>query len=170
MVSIGGGGIVVFALSSWLGKVWAGRILSKEANALSLKLAEAQSALDLVKQAHLRFQDDKVQAYREIIEVIGKLLATMDAEGGWIMQWDTSTGAIYEFNVQRRKLYGYLVMVAPQSVIDAQDELVDLLLRTSSGEIRNQETEIREKLLSLLNAIREDIGLAPGRINFNIHG
>jgi len=27
IISLGGGGIIVFALSSWLGKVWANRIL-----------------------------------------------------------------------------------------------------------------------------------------------
>ena len=30
LVALGGGGFLVFALSSWLGKVWANRLMAKE--------------------------------------------------------------------------------------------------------------------------------------------
>jgi hypothetical protein len=164
IVSIGGGGLVVLALSSWLGKVWAGRILRDETHKLSIQLEEAKRDLDVIKEKSLRFQNDKILAYREITEIIAKLLAIMDAEDGRIVGWDTSKGPVHEFNEQRLKLYGYLAMLAPQAVMDAQDDLVDHLLLTVAGEVDYKWSEVREKVLYLLNAVREDIGLATGPI------
>jgi hypothetical protein len=163
IVSIGGGGVVVLALSSWLGKVWAGRILRDETHKLSIQLEEAKRDLDVIKEKSLRFQNDKILAYREINEIIAKLLAIMDAEDGRIVGWG-SKGPVHEFNEQRLKLYGYLAMLAPQAVMDAQDDLVDHLLLTAAGEVDYKWSEVREKVLYLLNAVREDIGLATGPI------
>lgn len=162
--SLGGGGVVVFALSSWLGKIWAGRILAEDTHQLSTRLEETKRELDVLKEKTLRFQNDKILAYREITEIIAKLLAIMDAENGRIVGWDTDKGPVHEFNEQRLKLYGYLAMLAPQAVMDAQDDLVDHLLLTASGDVDYKWSEVREKVLFLLNAVREDIGLAAGSI------
>ncbi|MGF6287016.1 hypothetical protein [Pseudomonas silensiensis] len=162
--SLGGGGVVVFALSSWLGKIWAGRILAEDTHQLSTRLEETKRDLDVLKEKTLRFQNDKILAYREITEIIAKLLAIMDAENGRIVGWDTDKGPVHEFNEQRLKLYGYLAMLAPQAVMDAQDDLVDHLLLTASGDVDYKWSEVREKVLFLLNAVREDIGLAAGSI------
>ncbi|VVP04670.1 hypothetical protein PS900_03024 [Pseudomonas fluorescens] len=162
--SLGGGGVIVFALSSWLGKIWAGRILAEETHQLSTRLEETKRDLDVLKEKTLRFQNDKILAYREITEIIAKLLAIMDAENGRIVGWDTAKGPVHEFNEQRLKLYGYLAMLAPQAVMDAQDDLVDHLLLTASGDVDYKWSEVREKVLFLLNAVREDIGLAAGSI------
>jgi len=162
--SLGGGGVVVLTLSSWLGKIWAGRILAEETHQLSTRLEETKRDLDVLKEKTLRFQNDKILAYREITEIIAKLLAIMDAENGRIVGWDTDKGPVHEFNEQRLKLYGYLAMLAPQAVMDAQDDLVDHLLLTASGDVDYKWSEVREKVLFLLNAVREDIGLAAGSI------
>ena len=164
LFSLGGGGIIVFALSSWLGKVWAGRILGQETHRLTMELEETKRDLDVFKEKTLRFQNDKILAYREITEIVAKLLAIMDTDNGRIVGWDTDKGPVHEFNEQRLKLYGYLAMLAPQAVMDAQDDLVDHLLLTVAGEVDYKWTEVREKVLFLLNAVRDDIGLAAGPI------
>lgn len=164
IVSIGGGGLLILGLSSWLGKVWAGRILRDETHALSIQLEETKRDLDVLKEKTLRFQNDKILAYREITEIIAKLLAIMDVHNGRIISWDAAEGPVHEFNEQRLKLYGYLAMLAPQAVMDAQDDLVDHLLLTVSGDIDYKWTEVREKVLFLLNTVREDIGVASGPI------
>ena len=42
LLSVGGGGAIVFALSSWLGKVWANRILEREKATLARELEAAK--------------------------------------------------------------------------------------------------------------------------------
>lgn len=164
LVSIGGGGLVVFALSSWLGKVWAGRILREETHQLSVQLETTKRDLDVFKEKTLRFQNDKIIAYREITEIIARLLAILDRENGQIPLWDSLDGPVHEFNEQRLRLYGYLAMLAPQAVMDAHDDLIDHLLLTVSGQADYKWSEVREKVLFLLNVVREDIGLATGPI------
>lgn len=160
LVSIGGGGLVVFALSSWLGKVWAGRILREETHQLSVQLETTKRDLDVLKERTLRFQNDKILAYREITEIVSKIIAIMDAEDGHIVSWGPNGGALDEFNQQRLKLYGYLAMLAPQEVMDAHDDLVDHLMLTVSGNKDYKWPETREKVLFLLNEVRKDIGVA----------
>ncbi|MFL1495428.1 hypothetical protein [Pseudomonas antarctica] len=164
LVSIGGGGLVVFALSSWLGKVWAGRILREETHQLSVQLETTKRDLDVFKEKAIRFQNDKIITYREITEIVAKLLAIMDREIGNSPVWQPIDGPLNEFNEQRLKLYGYLAMVAPQAVMDAHDDLIDHLLLTAIGEADYKWSEVREKVLFLLNVIREDIGIAKGPI------
>lgn len=160
LVSIGGGGLVVFALSSWLGKVWAGRILREETHKLSVELETTKRDLDVLKERTLRFQNDKILAYREITEIVSKIIAIMDAEDGYIVSWGPNGGALDEFNHQRLKLYGYLAMLAPQEVMDAHDDLIDHLMLTVSGNKDYKWPETREKVLFLLNEVRKDIGVA----------
>jgi hypothetical protein len=47
LISIGGGGAIVFALSSWLGKVWANRILEKEKKEHQLEIENYKSQLSI---------------------------------------------------------------------------------------------------------------------------
>lgn len=47
LFSLGGGGAIVFALSSWLGKVWANRILEKEKKEHQLEIEDYKSKLVL---------------------------------------------------------------------------------------------------------------------------
>src|SRR5215510_13537465 len=55
LASVGGGALIVFALSSWLGKVWANRIL--EADKLKY-----QSALAVVN----RYSETQFQLYNDL--------------------------------------------------------------------------------------------------------
>lgn len=66
LVSLGGGGLIVLALSSWLGKVWASRILANEG-------AQYARDLELIKQrleAQLHFQrtlfDQEFEIYQQL--------------------------------------------------------------------------------------------------------
>ncbi|MCE5221789.1 MAG: hypothetical protein LLF98_11165 [Clostridium sp.] len=47
LISLGGGGAIVFALSSWLGKVWANRILEKEKKTYQLEIESYKSQLSI---------------------------------------------------------------------------------------------------------------------------
>jgi hypothetical protein len=58
-------------------------------------------------------------------------------------------------------------MLAPQAVINAQDELIDYLLQVVHGEAEYEWTEVRGKALVLINAIREDVGIDKSPIGYN---
>lgn len=47
LISLGGGGAIVLALSSWLGKVWANRILEKEKKEHQLEIENYKSQLSI---------------------------------------------------------------------------------------------------------------------------
>jgi hypothetical protein len=53
LASVGGAAAIIFAMSSWLGKVWANRILEKD------KLAYS-SELERLKISYIRTQKKKV--------------------------------------------------------------------------------------------------------------
>ncbi len=165
--SLGGGGIIVFALSSWLGKVWAGRILGKETHRLTMELEAAKRDLDVIKENTLRFQNDKLIAYREVIDMVARILAAFDSRSDGTLDSAATAARFDEFNEQRIRIYGYLAMVAPQSVMDAQDSLVDYLLLIAHGNAVYEWRSVREKALVMLNTVREDIGIGKDPITYN---
>jgi hypothetical protein len=45
IASLGGGGLLIFAMSSWLGRVWATRIMEREKTALTISIEHARADL-----------------------------------------------------------------------------------------------------------------------------
>lgn len=76
---------------------------------------------------------------------------------------------IEKFYVTRLRAYGYLAMLAPQSVMDQFDILIDNLLDILVDGKKMPWSEIRKRALNLLNAAREDIGLSDSPIQYNGH-
>jgi hypothetical protein len=165
--SLGGGGAIVFGLSSWLGKVWADRILANKAHQLTMELEATKRDLDVIKENTLRFQNDKILTYRAVIDIVARLLAALDSHQSGRLVKPEAGARFDEFNEQRMRIYGYLAMLAPQSVMDAQDNLVDHLLKISNGVLPYEWVEVREKALAMLNAVREDIGIGKEPIAYN---
>lgn len=165
--SLGGGGVIVLALSSWLGKVWAGRILGNETHRLTLELEAAKRELDVIKENTLRFQNDKILAYRAVVEIIARILATFDSYESNRLPATDAASRIDEFNENRIRVYGYLAMLAPQSVMDAQDCLMDYLLQICYGTDKYEWVRVRVMALVALNAIRADIGIDQDPITYN---
>jgi len=166
IVSIGVGGATVFALSSWLGKVWASRILDNEKHTLGTELEKTKRELDMVKETILRFQNDKILTYRAIVDVVASILATFDAHKMGRLQSHEAASRFDEFNEQRMRVYGYLAMLAPQSVMDAQDNLMDHLIKISIGSIEYDWEQVRELVIKFLNEIRVDIGIDKNPIAY----
>jgi hypothetical protein len=70
LASIGGGGILTVGLSSWIGKVWADRILEREKASLQKQFAEAKLELDKSLHRHnvavTRIDTQRVEAIRDL--------------------------------------------------------------------------------------------------------
>ena len=167
IASIGAGGALVFSLSSWLGKVWASRILENERHQLSSELEKTKRDLDVIKETTLRFQNDKILTYRAVVEVVARILSAFDSHQLGRLQAQEAGARFDEFNEQRLKVYGHLAMLAPQAVMDAQDNLMDYLLMIANGSAPYEWVKVREKAIIMLNAIREDIGIDKTPISYN---
>jgi hypothetical protein len=167
IASIGLGGAIIFSFSSWLGKVWANRIIADQTHELASILEKTKRELDLIKETTLRFQNDKILTYRAIIDVVSRILSSFDAHGMGRLELQEAGHRFDEFNEQRIKVYGYLAMLAPQSVMDAQDQLMDHLLKISNGEESYVWKDVRELALNMLNEVRKDIGIDKSPIVYN---
>jgi hypothetical protein len=180
LASIGVGGGMVLGLGGWLGKVWANRIMEADraAHAIELEelrtrleaesrrqLASIESDLAVFREKHLKTHQDKITIYRAATDIVAGLLAEMTV-GSWKSDVSRKASVRYEFEKARLRLYGYLGMLAPQSVMDAHDRLLDLLLAVVNDERTATWAEVRELAVALLNAIRIDIGVDASPIQY----
>jgi hypothetical protein len=189
--SVGSAGAIVLGLSNWLGKLWADKIMANERHKFESELAELRSKLeranqqaladirhqqeqsieglksdlDIFKNKHLKGFNDKLICYRELINLIADVLGRFDD------YLDTGNQLTPEFlaqvNTQRLKIYGLTAMVAPQSVMDAQDVLVDHIFAVLEGEEPYFWEVVRGHSINLINEIRIDIGIDISPIQYN---
>lgn len=164
--SIGVAAAMIFGLSSWLGKVWASRILENERHKLGADLEKTKRELDVIKETTLRFQNDKILTYRAIVDVVARILASFDSHQMKRLSKEEAGRRFDEFNEQRMRVYGYLAMLAPQPVMDAQDELMDHLLQIANGQTSYDWSKVRALATTLLNEVRRDIGINGSPIEY----
>lgn len=156
LFSIGSAGAILFALSSWLGKVWANRLLEKERNELAI-----------LKETFLKEHGEKITTYKAVIDVVSKILADLDKWKIGDLSPEEGKKAFHTFNEQRLKVYGYLGMIAPQAVMNAQDALMGKILLVAGGHETYEWSEIRALALVLINEIRKDIAIDKSPISYN---
>lgn len=156
LFSVGTAGAILFALSSWLGKVWASRILERERNELSI-----------LKETFLKEHNEKTTTYKAVVDVVSKILADLDKWSLGDLNFEQGKEAFHAFNEKRLRVYGYLGMVAPQAVMDAQDALMEKIILVSKGQEKYEWAEIRALALALLNEIRKDIAIDKSPISYN---
>ena len=121
--------------------------------------------LNIFKEKHLKGFNDKLQAYRLMIDIIAEVLGDFDSY--------TTTGKPFPperfdaLNRARIRMYGYIGMIAPQPVMDAQDQLIDYLLQVAHGKSVYHWLTVREYGLVLINEVRKDIGIDINPITYN---
>jgi hypothetical protein len=189
--SIGTAGAIILWLSDRLAKVWAERLLENERQKHKIELAkittdfekenqkvladikhqQEQSIevvkldLNIFKEKHLKGFNDKIQTYRLMIDIIAEVLGDFDTF--------TATGTAFPkerfdaFNRARIRMYGYIGMIAPQLVMDAQDQLIDYLLEVAHGQKTYEWQTVRDYGLVLINEIRKDVSIDINPISYN---
>jgi hypothetical protein len=177
--SLGGAGLILFAMSSWLGKVWANRIMANEKANHDRDLAKLRADLqnqnerninalkiefEIYREKFLGEHKDKIVIYRQVVKVIADLLTDINTA----LLTGNQLPAEVVLNFERRRLYvyGYLGMLAPQTVMDSYDQLIDYLLSVINGETPYQWEVVREKSLNMLNQVRSDIGIDASAIEY----
>ncbi len=182
IISVGGASAIILGLSSWLGKVWAQRIMDKERAAYEASLAELRSKLEhknsreieaiktdlsIFKEQNLKGFHDKLVIYRLVVDVVVEILGDLDV---WEMsdkQQKISLQRMDQINRARFKTYGYLGMLAPQGVMDVHDNLIEHLYDVIQGHKAYEWDEVRKSCLLFLNEIRKDVGLNTNPITYN---
>ncbi|TMO83140.1 hypothetical protein [Pseudoalteromonas spongiae] len=70
IISLGGAGAIIMALSSWLGKVWAARILEEDKNKYQVALEQLKSQYQLDveknKSVFLRYSESQFNLYNSV--------------------------------------------------------------------------------------------------------
>jgi hypothetical protein len=158
IVSIGGAGVLLVMLSSWLGKVWAERILAQDRERFrresEAELAHIRAQIDLVQHRSRQEYLDKLAIYRSVVDMVASMVVSLD-------QISVGRGLTEEqrvdFQTKRLRAYGYAAMIAPQRVMDCFDALIEHLLYVFEGAEEYDFFRVRRLAVEMLNAIREDV-------------
>jgi hypothetical protein len=78
------------------------------------------------------------------VDVVAAILSSFDSHLMGRLPPEQAAKHFDEFNNQRLRLYGYLAMLAPQSVMDAQDQLMDYLLNIANGKAGYEWPNVRK--------------------------
>ncbi|MGS0683516.1 hypothetical protein ACVBIL_20530 [Shewanella sp. 125m-7] len=181
IAALGGSGAIILGLANYLGKIWANRLMVKEKaehdreleklrtelhRESQQNLAKINSEIEVYKQTQLREHNDKLLIYRATIDLVAIMLAKVEMIVLRNKQQLTAQEA-EQFETERLKIYGYLAMIAPQEVMDANDMFIDQLLAVVfDGKSVSWEV-IRSKALNLTNAMRKDIGIDKSEVSYN---
>jgi len=160
LLSLGGGGLIVFLLSSFLGKIWAQRILQTEKYEHDKEIAAFKNKLEALAQVNSLNYKQKIDLYKLVSNPIVELVALLSKEDGLTKE------AYYEFDRKRLHITAQLALFAPQNVFEAFNSMIDYIydsLDNGSYEF----VEFREKALGFLSEMRKDIGIYDDNVSYS---
>lgn len=163
IVSLGGGALLIAVSANWLGGIWAKRMLQNERAKHSEVLESVKKELDLLKQKELSRHFDKLSIYKDVVHLVSELLRELEAVT--TSKQDVINPDIeHAFALNRNKVYGYIVLVSSQDVMDRYNEMIDFFIPIIYEGQKGKWTEMRSKADSMLNAMRVDLGIQEGRV------
>jgi hypothetical protein len=140
LLSIGGGAVIVFALSRWLGTVWAGRILEQERQRnqreleILIRRRNVYSKLATSLRVFLRNTDDRNPDMRQ------RFLEAYDEPSVW----------------------------APDSVMNSVGALLDLIHANTVKKGSVDEQALRKAFAECMTEIRRDAGFASTTFSYRM--
>ncbi len=161
-----GGGIVAL-----IGKFVVDRKLEEQRVKYDKEMAGLKAGLDIYKQKHLKGYTDKIVIYRSVVDLLSEILGDLDCLRGISNTLSAEARELIgtrldKFNRARMKAYGYLGMMAPQSIMDAYDRLVDYLFDVLYDGKKYEWPEVRRLALEVINEVRKDIGIDERPISY----
>jgi hypothetical protein len=183
LVALGGGGAIVLALSNFLGKVWAERLMSRDkaafdreleklraelASANARELEDLRSSLAMSESKLLGAHHEKVLLYRLVGDVVTEMIADVSSAlaGAKVFTPADASERLHRFERERLRAYAYLAMFAPQSVMDAYDRVIDHMFAVLEGTTPPDFAPIRSLGIAMLNEIRKDLGIDASPIAY----
>lgn len=161
--SLGGAALLLAAFSSWLGNVWAKRMLQTERAKNEKVLEEVKKELDILKQKELTRHFDKLAIYKDIVHLISEILRELEAVSS-AKQARVSFDVEHSFSLCRNKAYGYISLVSTQEVMDKYNDMIDFFIPIMYEGKSATWVEMRTKADALLNEMRADLGIKDSEI------
>ena len=153
IVALGGGGAIVVGLSSWLGKVWADRLMQKEKATHDRELEDFKvQALRKLEEQKAHFQE-KIALYKEAITPVVEFITEYQRAGG-----KPPKDVCVAFEKKRLATSVQFGMFATVPACDAYNTLIDYILDVLDGKIQPSWSDLRNLAYKLLNEIRRDVG------------
>lgn len=161
IASLGGGALIVFSMSSWLGKVWANRLMQNERASHEKNLAELQSSLQKEAEHNNHLLKQKIELYKEVAEPVIKLITNAQHHGS--LQPDD----LKIFDSNRLSTTALLAMFAPQEVFNKYNDMIDYIYDSVEGKETWSFSSFRDKALIFLSEVRRDVGLYQDEITYS---
>jgi hypothetical protein len=162
LLSLGGGALIVFALSSFLAKVWAQRILQSEKSEHDKEINLFRSQLEALSERHSLNYQQKLDLYKVVAAPLVELVAMLVKEEG------LNQDHLHEFNRQRLHITAQLALFAPRSVFDAFNNMIDYIYDSLEQENYDFHT-FRTKALMFISEMRRDIGIYDDDVSYSGH-
>ena len=153
LTSLGGGGIIVFALSGWLGKVWANRLMAKETKLHNEDIAKFKDQLQTTADCYAHNYRNKIELYKEALTPIIEFVIKMHGSN------KPTQEEINKIESTRFATTALLGMFATAAIFDEYNGIIDYLYDAFEDKQVWSFPEIRNKTLSFLSLVRKDIGL-----------
>ena len=176
LAALGGGAAIIAGFSSWLGKIWAARLMEKEK-------ARHQKDLEEFKTEAMRYLEKEKAQYQEKLEALrGKLSRENDLTGQTLREKislyktvippivdlvlqdkiapaDVTPELMKEFEKKRLETTALLGMFAPVPVFEAYNVMIDYMFDCFEGKRVFAFPEFRSRAFAMLSQIRRDVGI-----------
>lgn len=160
ILALGGGAVLVFAFSSWLGKVWAGRLMAKETAKYEREIEHLKAVLQEQLDRSSQTYRLKIELYKEVSGPIIDLIVKVEHNEGLRVE------DVRDFDKDRLYTTALLAMFAPQSVFDAYNRIIDYIYNSFEEKEQYSFPRFRELGLEFLSEVRKDIGLYSDSIAY----
>ena len=161
LISLGGGVVIVFALSNCLGKVWADRLMTRESARHNQELetfrANLQAQVDHFSHAHRQ----KIELYTKVSNPLIDLVIKAQHSGGLTPE------DLKDFDKSRLMTTSLLAMFAPINVFDEYNNLIEYIYNAFEEKDVWSFPEFRVRALKFLTLVRADIGLYTDAVAYN---
>ncbi|MDO6561211.1 hypothetical protein [Paraglaciecola chathamensis] len=129
-LGLGGGAVIVFTLSKWLGGVWAGRILENE-----------RAALTREHELLIRRRD----VYSELADAMRIFL-------------ESETPSAVEHRVRFLAAYDQAALWAAEDVVNQLGKFLDLHIENTANATPEGNTAVKQELVNCITVMRKDCG------------
>ncbi|MCH7373902.1 hypothetical protein MM182_00635 [Aeromonas sp. MR19] len=163
IASLGGSALLLATFSSWLGNIWAKRMLQNERAKNESVLEELKKELDVLKHKELTRHFDKLAIYKDVVHLISEILRELEAVA-LLKQKNINPDIENSFSLCRNKAYGYISLVSTQEVMDKYNDMIDFFIPIMYEGQSTTWEEMRTKADTLLNEMRADLGIKDGQI------
>lgn len=168
IAALGGGGAIVLGLSNFLGKIWADRYAQQNEQEHERELEKLKADFEVWKTKTVGAHEQKVAIYQQVANILAEIVVDIVAAQKHIRQLSPQDAAnlTIQFEKDRLKAYAYLAMLAPQSVMDKYDAVIDYLSDHLEGSRQFVFVDFRPIAIAMLNAIRVDLGIDANPIEY----